>query len=123
MFRTLQHFSIWGTDVIILSNLEVQRPEVNIVCGLDSGEDASGSRLSGTSCTDAGLERAASSQGHNETLLPGRASQYQKNQLGGSMKHLVVLFVVAGSLLAYSQTSTSLTGQIKGRVIDRDGSP
>ena len=39
------------------------------------------------------------------------------------MKHLVVLFVVAGSLLAYSQTSTSLTGQIKGRVIDRDGSP
>jgi len=39
-----------------LSNLEVQRPEVNIVCGLDSGEDASGSRLpaSGTSGTDAG---------------------------------------------------------------------
>ena len=39
------------------------------------------------------------------------------------MKHLVVLFVVAGSLLAYSQTSTSLTGQIRGRVIDRNGSP
>jgi hypothetical protein len=39
-----------------LSNLEVQRPQVNIVCGLDSGEDASGSRLP---------ERAARMRGWN----------------------------------------------------------
>jgi hypothetical protein len=38
------------------------------------------------------------------------------------MKHLVTLIVVAGSLLAYSQTAQkTLSGEIKGTVVDRYG--
>jgi hypothetical protein len=38
------------------------------------------------------------------------------------MKHLLVLVMIGGSLLAHSQTTISPTGQIEGIVIDRDGS-
>jgi len=39
------------------------------------------------------------------------------------MKHLLVLVVVGGSLLAYSQTTKPSTGEIKGTVVDQNGSP
>lgn len=39
------------------------------------------------------------------------------------MKHLLVLVVVGGSLLAYSQTTKSSTGEIRGTVVDQNGSP
>jgi len=39
------------------------------------------------------------------------------------MKHLAILIVVFGSLFAYSQTKVALIGEIKGSVIDQNGSP
>ena len=39
------------------------------------------------------------------------------------MKHLLVLVVVGGSLLAYSQTTKSSTGEMRGTVVDQNGSP
>ena len=39
------------------------------------------------------------------------------------MKHLLTLAVIATSLFAYSQTNGHPDGEIKGTVIDRDGTP
>ena len=39
------------------------------------------------------------------------------------MKPLVVLIVVAGSVLAHTQTAPLPAGQIKGTVTDQNGSP
>src|SRR5580765_170645 len=39
------------------------------------------------------------------------------------MKHLLVLVVVGGGLFAYSQSTKSAAGEIKGTVVDQNGSP